>query len=462
MIFRISFFLPTIILALAALPASGQRLGTGTHREFAKSANPSSDSISATAARYSAALDSIILMGRQHQLVSAAETLYNPYYFPLFSCSTLYGQPLNAVLATISQPATYVAPDLSLRPRAVNAIYRAMLYSYANQPGNVRHDLTASLLPLPDADTAVTKPKADKSKPSPPQETQTPTNVAQKSQEIHGELAPGDFHITVRRPNFWNVKGNFSTKFMQYYVTENWHKGGDDYLSMLGEFNIEANYNNKQKLTVNNRLETRLGFQTISSDTHHKFKTNADLIRLTNKIGLQATKHWYYTLTLQSWTQFYKTYNANSDDVTSDFMSPFEATVSLGMDYRLNKKKANLTASLSPIAINVKYCDRSNIVTRFGIDAGKHSKTKFGSTVTINGNVNFSSTVSWNYRFYAFYDYKNLKMEWENTINVRFNKYLSTKLFLYPRFDNSVAKREDHKSYFQFNEYVSIGLDFSF
>ena len=41
------------------------------------------------------------------------------------------------------------------------------------------------------------------------------------------------------------------------------------------------------------------------------------------------------------------------------------------------------------------------------------------------------------------------------------NKYLKGSLFLYPRFDDSRARQEG-ETYFQFNELLSLGLDFTF
>lgn len=460
---RILLFLITIALTLpVALPAAGQRTTGGPWTPHQKQAGTLADTITMTAARYATSLDSIIMLKRQHRLTGVEKTLTNPYYFPLFSSATLYSTPLYAGLASL--PSEPLSPDphaFSLAPRATNAIQKAMLYSYAKHPTSVRFDLTTPIMRQTPAEP---DPKdKDEKKLHSTDGKETPDDVAKKGNNVQETFMPGDFKITVRRPNFWTVKGNFSLKFMQYYFSDNWYKGGDDYLSMLGEFKIEANYDNKQKFSVYNCLETRLGFQTTKSDTYHKFKTNNDLLRLTNKFSLKAIRNWNYTLMVQSWTQFYKTFNANSDVVTSDFMSPFESVISLGMTYHVSKKKlSSFDATISPIAIGVKYCDRSAIVGRFGIENGKHSKSTFGSTATVTSTVKFTNSISWGSRYYIFYDYKNLKMEWENTINLRVNKYLSTKIFLYPRFDNSVKKTEDNDTYFQFNEYLSIGFDCSF
>ena len=56
-----------------------------------------------------------------------------------------------------------------------------------------------------------------------------------------------------------------------------------------------------------------------------------------------------------------------------------------------------------------------------------------------------------------------MNLEWENTFSFNFNKYISAKLFLYPRFDDSsINYRSEGGSYFMFKEWLSLGLDYSF
>jgi hypothetical protein len=52
-------------------------------------------------------------------------------------------------------------------------------------------------------------------------------------------------------------------------------------------------------------------------------------------------------------------------------------------------------------------------------------------------------------------------IEWENQFELKVTKYISANLFLYPRFDDSNA-RDDKMGYFQFQEWSSIGLTYSF
>lgn len=460
------------------------------------------DTIATIGGRYAASLDSIAAATLHSPNSSVAKAsakgtggLSNPYFFPLFASTTLLHFPIMQTMGTMTPP-SYSG---TFAPICIRPMTTYLIDNYVRQPWLIRYDLTpkaetpspynpqpsaqpsATLSPEKTSDThhATTSEKAshlanDRAEVSKPE-----VNDIQQP-EI---LDLSDFHIHVRRPNFWKVKGSFSTQFMQYYVTDNWYKGGDNHLSMLGQLTFEANYDNKQKFTFSNKLEAKLGFQTSPSDEYHTFKTNADQLRLTNKLGLQAHKHWYYSTMLQTWTQFYKAYKSNSPDVSSNFMSPFESVLSFGMDYKLDKKRVNFNVNIAPAAIDYKYCSAKDLIGSHIKDnehPDRHYKVNLGSTLTANMTLKLCSQVNWQSRFYFFYNYKTdtagrrdqVKWEWENTINLKVNKYLSSKIFLYPRYEGGLKKNivdpetgnviTGTRTKLQFNEYLSIGFDINF
>ena len=275
--------------------------------------------------------------------------------------------------------------------------------------------------------------------------------------------------VLVTKPNFWTFKGDYFLQGLQSYISGNWYKGGESNYSILGSITMEANYNNKQKVKRDNKLEMKLGFLTSKSDSVHSLKTSDDLLRLTSKLGLQATKKWYYTLQLLAYTQFWRGFKSNDRHVYSDIMSPFNLNISLGMDYNVEawKKKLTGTIHLAPFAYNFKYVDRNwfgdkeNFTTRYGLDLGKHTLHDFGSQFTIDLKWAIAENISYQTRMYGFTTFKRVEWEWENTFTFNFNKYISTKLFIYPRFDDSTM-RDDHHGYFQFKEFMSLGFSYSF
>jgi len=289
------------------------------------------------------------------------------------------------------------------------------------------------------------------------------------------QIAPAE--VVVTKPKFWTRKGDGYLQFMQNFISGNWYKGGESNYSLLGSLTLEANYDNKGKWKWDNKLEAKLGFLTARSDSLHKWKSNEDLLRLTSKVGLQATKRWYYTLQLIAYTQFARGLKSNDHRTYSDFFSPFNLNAGLGMDYKVEafNKRLTGTVNLSPLALNYRYVDRNwfpnqNSATptdyswfpsRHGLDADKHYKLDPGSQITADLTWKLSETVTWKSRFWAFTSYDNTQVEWENTFQLKVSKYISANIFLYPRFDDGNVY-DDDLGYWQFKEYTSLGLSYTF
>lgn len=270
--------------------------------------------------------------------------------------------------------------------------------------------------------------------------------------------------IVIDKPNFWTFAGDYYLQFLQNYVSSNWYKGGESDYSMVASATLQANYNNKQKIKFENKLELKLGLQTSRGDTLHSFKTSEDLIRYTGKLGLQANKNWYYTLQLIAYTQFMRGYKSNDSEVYSDILSPLNINLSLGMSYSVNAFNGKLTGSvqLAPLAYNFRYVGRDSLATRYGLDEGSHTMNDFGSECTIDLTWAISELIKWKTRLYGYTTYERTEVEWENTFTFQFNKYISSNIFIYPRFDDGSSVRDDHYGYWQFKEYASIGFTYSF
>ena len=364
-------------------------------------------------------------------------------YFRLFAPTTFYHNIANKSLS--------IEPDQTSDDPVAEAIDAALLHIYLNRPdlvnttetelqetGNVRADVNQ---PIKNQVKLVEK-------------VETP--VIDMPDDVPTE-------ILIQKPKFWTKKGDGYLQFMQNFVSDNWYKGGESNYSMVGAITLEANYDNRNKWKWDNKLEMKLGFMHTRSDSVHKFKSNEDLIRYTSKVGLEAAKNWYYTLQLLAYTQFTRGLKANDLNTYSDFMSPFNLNLGLGMDYKVATKDKRLTGTvnLSPLAVNYRYVDRLDLATSYGLDEGKHSLVDFGSQVTADVTWKINDVVSWKSRLYAFTSYKRAEIEWENTFTLRVSKYISANLFLFPRFDDSGVK-DDDLGYLQFKEYSSIGFTYGF
>ena len=288
-------------------------------------------------------------------------------------------------------------------------------------------------------------------------------DLAEHVMPVPDEVDDIPVNVMIRKPNFWTFSGDGNLQFLQNYVSENWYKGGESNYSMVGGLTFRAIYNNKSKLKIDNTLELKLGFQTSKADTLHKFKTNNDLIRYTGKIGLQATKGWYYTLQLLAYSQFTRGYKSNDSFVYSDFMSPLNVNIGLGMDYAVNALNGKLkgNVNLSPLSFNFRYVGRKALAENYGIKGDHQTMEDFGSQLTTDITWIMSDVVRWKTRLYAYTTYKRTEIEWENTIGLQVSKYISANIFVYPRFDDSTSRDED-LGYWQFKEYCSLGFAYSF
>lgn len=274
-------------------------------------------------------------------------------------------------------------------------------------------------------------------------------------------VAPVD--IIVKKPNFWKFSGDFNLQANQNYLSSNWYQSGESSYTGHTAITLKANYDNRKKFVWENTLELKLGVTNTRSDTLHHVRVNGDnTMRYTGKIGIQASKKWKYTFQLIATTQMFRQYKSNDNTVYSDILSPLTVNPSIGMDYTVNWLKGHLTGSMNmaPLAYNMTYYEREDIAVTAGLPEGTHFADDYGSQITANLNWALAKDVSWAVRMYFYTSYHRCLFECENTFKFTVNKYLSSTLSIYPRFDDS-RTRDEHHGYWHFKEYLSFGLSYS-
>ena len=384
----------------------------------------------------------------------------NPYYYRLFTPIAFYYAPVDQItdIAWEFKPFETIEdtrPDmLPFNENAFTSVDRTnkqvnmvLLDTYINRPELVvtTEDQIRSLQAFREDIGVEPSPK---------------TSVLSLFRPDPIEKSVGEAEVVIHKPNFWITGGNGSLQLTQNYISDNWHKGGDSNKSMLGYLQLFANYNDKEKVQFENMFEAKVGFITNDADTMHSYKMNTDLLRLYSKLGIQAAHNWYYTVSGEFNTQFFRNYKTNSNEVQSAFMAPANFILSVGMDYKKKNKNMNLSVFISPLAYNLRYVGTDKVnETKFGLDEGKSTLHDFGSKIQTTLSWKVIPSVVLDSRLYCFTNYDKVEAEWENTINFVLNRYLSTKLFVHARFDDS-AKRVDDHSYFQLQELLSFGINY--
>jgi hypothetical protein len=288
-------------------------------------------------------------------------------------------------------------------------------------------------------------------------------NYMETDAPVKKKLVDEENELVVQKPNFWTHKGNGYLQFSQNHISDNWYKGGESTNSLLSGLVLEANYDDQQRLEFENKFEAKLGFITAPSDTVHSYKTNADLLRITSKLGVKAYKNWYYTFSAEFKTQFFANYTTNTDNLISNFLSPMELDVTLGMDYKLNRKNLTLSLLTSPLAYSYIGINDHNIVdpTAFNVEEGKYSANLFGSKFVGNMTWTVVKNVKWESKLEYFTTYDTSIANWENTFDFALSRYLSTKVFVHLRYDDGVAISDANTSHFQLQEMLTFGLNYT-
>jgi hypothetical protein len=266
---------------------------------------------------------------------------------------------------------------------------------------------------------------------------------------------------------YWTKNGEHSIQIAQNYISDNWYKGGNSSFYITNKHKLLLNYK-KDKITFNNSLEWRLNVMKTPADSVNAFSISEDLIRLENIFGYKAFDNWSYSAKLETQTQLFSSYPINSKKKNTAFLAPLIVNFGLGMNYSLDKKfesdkhkKLKLSQNIAPLSLNYIFLNETDIIKTQGIEAGKHYQFEVGSLINTDLTFNFNRYMAWTSRLKYFTNYKRAELEFENNFNMALNRFLSTTISMYMRFDDNVPKDNKQWGYFQMNEMVRFGVTYN-
>ncbi|MDE7153592.1 MAG: DUF3078 domain-containing protein [Muribaculaceae bacterium] len=271
------------------------------------------------------------------------------------------------------------------------------------------------------------------------------------------------------KPTHWLKRFSASLQFSQAYNSPNWYQGGNNNLNAIGNifYEVKLNPAYHPNLLFENTFQYKIAVNNAPDDSIHAYSISEDLLQLNSKLGIKATKRWYYSLTAMFKTQMLNNYKTNSRDLSAAFMSPGELNIGLGMSYSYQnpKKTVNFDLSLAPLSYNLKTClkdDKLN-VTAFGIKEGHKTVSQYGSNMEAKLLWKMAYNITYSSRLYVFSDYSYIQGDWENTFSFDINRYLSTQLYIHLRYDTQTQAIDDTKWHkLQLREVLSFGLSYKF
>ncbi|MDR0845869.1 MAG: DUF3078 domain-containing protein [Tannerella sp.] len=283
-------------------------------------------------------------------------------------------------------------------------------------------------------------------------------------------LTENTLPIFIPNRRFWTSSFESALKFTQNYVSPNWHQGGASSMNILTMNTVKYNYA-KGKVQFNNLLEANATVFNAPNDTMRDYRIGNDLLRYNLNVGLKAFNKWYYTAIAEFKTQMFTNYKENTSIKQAAFLSPYTFKLEFGMKYDLVKpfkrKDCSLTlvANIAPLSYSYMYSTSTDIdLARHGFhkkegtDTYEHKLSTFGSTLRFDMTMKPQRNINWTSRFYYFTSYDRVIGEFENRLDLALNRYFSTLIILYFRFDDGVPKG-DH-SLIQSNESLSFGLSY--
>ena len=269
---------------------------------------------------------------------------------------------------------------------------------------------------------------------------------------------------------YWKSTFSADIKFSQNRTSSNWYKGEINNINIYTNTITSYNYS-KDKLSLTNTLSTTFTINNAPSDTLRKYTIGSDELRFRSNFGLKAIRNWNYSASGEFVTSMGNKYITNTKTKNSAFLAPYTVNAGVGMTFnpkpKFKKKDRSLDLSLSLEPLSFKYMYSGNKSINLGAYFQKNEEGEymnvlrtFGSTILMTKTTKFSQNVSWYSRLYYFTNYERVIGEFENKFDIALSRYFSTTIYLYLRYDDGVAKKEESDSYLQINEMFSFGFSY--
>tara|TARA_R110000737_G_scaffold239970_1_gene251837 strand:- start:2733 stop:3860 length:1128 start_codon:yes stop_codon:yes gene_type:complete len=255
-----------------------------------------------------------------------------------------------------------------------------------------------------------------------------------------------------RVPSFWETENSFGINISEVAFV-NWNAGGDNAVSGLGFLKFARKYK-FSNFQWDNNLELRYG---LNAQEGRKLRKTEDVIRLSSNLGFKKsnTSNWFYSVQLNFNTQFSNGYKYPDRDVPiSRFMAPGYLLFGAGTSYITKDEKFNLY--LSPLTQKSTFVLDQDLADSgsFGVQEaildsdgnvitpGENHLLELGILITNNLNINVADNIELKSRLNLYTDYiksfGNVDVDWELTLNMKVNKFISTSLGTQVIYDDDI------------------------
>ena len=257
----------------------------------------------------------------------------------------------------------------------------------------------------------------------------------------------------------WKSGGLIAVNFSQVNLSQ-WSAGGENTMSLNSSINLYSNYL-KGKNDWQNTLD--FGYAFLKTATGGVKKSD-DRIEFTSKYGRKFSKNWLYSGLVNFKSQFAPGYlYPNDSTIISNFMSPGFLTVSIGFTY---KPVDYFEVFISPAAGKFTFVTSKSLsdMGAYGVDPGKSVRSEFGAYLNMKFKKELMTNVTLTSNLELFNNYtdenkqnaKNIDVNFNNTLNLKVNKYITASVNVQLVYDANIVERT------QFKELIGVGFGYKF
>ncbi len=278
----------------------------------------------------------------------------------------------------------------------------------------------------------------------------------------------------------WKFNGFTALNFSQIALN-NWAAGGTGSYSALATVQLGSRYRKGDLLWQNN---LNLNYGLVKADGSELQKSD-DRIEFISRLGYKAFGNWYYA----GFASFRTQHNATFQDgqLVSNFMSPAWLQFALGLSYSKNE---HFSFMIAPVAGKYTFVNDQRLADSgaYGVDGavidpvtfavitpGKNFRPELGAYMFATASIDLMKNITLSTRLDLFNNYsdpnkpnrKNIDVNWETSINMKVNEFISASIFTHLIYDNDILITlpggENKKGpRTQFKEVLGVGLSYKF
>lgn len=241
---------------------------------------------------------------------------------------------------------------------------------------------------------------------------------------------------------YW-TKGGLSRVTFSNVSLSNWAAGGENSTSVASFLSVFAD-KKKARHKWQNSLDLAYGVLKQGSRPVQKSDDKINFVMRHGYLLNDDRPKWFLTASLDFRTQFAPGFaQEDQDSVISRFLAPGYLTVGTGVEFAPNEY---LTFNYKPLTGKITLVTDDEIVGEngaYGVNPGENMRAELGSYFGANYKQEAFKNVKIDSRLELFTNYQKetfglIDVNWQNSIVMRVNEYLSTNLFTQLIYDDDI------------------------